>query len=480
MAKVTKRAVLVGCNYPYTKFRLNGCANDVEAIKVVIHEKFGFKEKNIQVLTDNHNSPVPSSSLPTGANIRAALNAMAKKAKPGDVLFFYFSGHGTAIPVLEAHKHFRQDEAIVPCDLNLITDVDFRRLVNRLPDGASFTMLSDSCHSGGLIEKEKRQILPFKGRVTPETTDDQPKGKVKVKAKFLIFDFITHAIDAAAGFAGDAIDAAAGFAHEGVHKIAQGAHKIFGKDVSLKFHRHYMGGAFELDPLQEDDGILLSGCEADETSYDIVSGGRAFGAFTDAVVYILKKASSNDEITNGMLLSKAAKAVGEKTYDTEQNPCLYCSDKNKDKPFLGGGATLTIAADFSYSGALIAGGKEEVGSNTMIPFPTSYADCIRSMSVSKSDRQETDPSPTGDSGILISGCDANETSFDVIVRGEAYGAFTDAVLKVLGKRRDCPVNTRLVYEAREKLKQDGIGVEQIPCLYCSNASVNAPFMGGFA
>ncbi|GMJ14343.1 metacaspase 2f, metacaspase 9 [Hibiscus trionum] len=325
MANVTKRAVLVGCNYPHTKFRLHGCIQDVQSIKRVIMDKFGFHETNIQVLTDDDRDGTPGwlpSSLPTGANIKAALNEMAKRAKAGDVLFFYFSGHGTAIPVLEAGRPFRQDEAIVPSDLNLVTDVDLRRFVNRLPEGVSFTILSDSCHSGVLIEKKKEQIGAAKKRKAPE---NPPKPKGKAEIKFLGFHFISHVIDDAAGFA-----------HDGGNKTSQGAHKIFGKDVSLKFHPHYTGGAIELGPVQEDEGILLSGCEVDETSYDIVLGDQAFGAFTDAVVKFLNGHHLCATISNGQLLAGAAKKLEEQGYEYEQNPCLYCSDKNKSEPFLGG------------------------------------------------------------------------------------------------------------------------------------------------
>ncbi|KAK8575691.1 hypothetical protein V6N13_033057 [Hibiscus sabdariffa] len=319
MAKVTKRAVLVGCNYPLTKNRLYGCMEDVRAIKRVIMDKLGFQESNIQVLTDDdHDGARGSSSLlPTGANIKAALNDMANKAKAGDVLFFYFSGHGTAIPVLEAGKPFRQDEAIVPCDLNLVTNVDFRRLVNRLPKGASFTILSDSCQTGALIDKAKTGASKKR-----KPQENSPMAKGKAKAKFLGFEFIHQAIIAAAGFPQD-----------GGNTISQAAHKIFGKDVSFKFHPHYIGGAFELDPLQEDEGILLSGFEADEASYDIVSDDRAFGAFTDAVVTLLKDHTSA-KISNGELAAGAAEALQKQGY--EQSPCLYCSKNNTHQDFLGG------------------------------------------------------------------------------------------------------------------------------------------------
>ena len=40
----------------------------------------------------------------------------------------------------------------------MCTDDDFRALVNKIPVGVTFTFLSDSCHSGGLIDSTKEQI----------------------------------------------------------------------------------------------------------------------------------------------------------------------------------------------------------------------------------------------------------------------------------------------------------------------------------
>ncbi|MBA0629161.1 hypothetical protein Godav_023758 [Gossypium davidsonii] len=88
-----------------------------------------------------------------------------------------------------------------------------------------------------------------------------------------------------------------------------------------------------LDPLEEDEGILLSGCEANETSYDLVLGNRAFGAFTDAVVSVLDQCMGGG-ISNKQLMVEAAKIL--KNNGFEQNPCLYCSDENANTLFLGG------------------------------------------------------------------------------------------------------------------------------------------------
>ena len=38
------------------------------------------------------------------------------------------------------------------------TDEEFRALVDKLPPDAKLTIVSDSCHSGGLIDHTKEQI----------------------------------------------------------------------------------------------------------------------------------------------------------------------------------------------------------------------------------------------------------------------------------------------------------------------------------
>lgn len=111
-----RKAVLVGCNYPNTEYELKGCINDVLAMKSVLIKRFGFKEEDVELLTDEHGS----SALPTGVLIKKSLENMVDCASEGDVLYFHYSGHGTLIPSLNNEPQ-KKDEAIVPCDFNLIT-----------------------------------------------------------------------------------------------------------------------------------------------------------------------------------------------------------------------------------------------------------------------------------------------------------------------------------------------------------------------
>ncbi|PON89758.1 Caspase-like domain containing protein [Trema orientale] len=313
MEKGKKRlALLVGCNYPNSQYELHGCINDVVAMRDTLVGRFGFDPSHIELLTDKPGSSV----MPTGENIKRALGEMVDKAEAGDVLYFHYSGHGTRIPSVKPANPFGRDEAIVPCDFNLITDVDFRNLVNRLPKGASFTILSDSCHSGGLIDKEKEQIGP--ASFSDDTKAFTPPSS---KPKTIPFDSILQHFTSLTNI--------------NTSDVATHSLELFGTNSSLKFR---LPRTVQLDfpdfLRPRGEGILLSGCQANETSADMnpaADGGKAFGAFSNAVETVLKenpgRVLSNREVV--MMSRKVLKAQG-----FDQHPCLYCSDENADVAFL--------------------------------------------------------------------------------------------------------------------------------------------------
>ncbi|OEL26841.1 Metacaspase-9 [Dichanthelium oligosanthes] len=344
-------ATLVGCNYAGTPNELRGCINDVLAMRDTLVARFGFASRDITVLTDDHDDG-SGGVLPTGANIKRALADMVARAAPGDLLFFHYSGHGTLVPHRRGHGHDggRRDEAIVPCDFNLITgssscsrspllpvrhhrarahhrsdilaaDVDFRQLVDRVPQGATFTMVSDSCHSGGLIDQEKEQIGPSVDDLANGTTTPATSTRA-VRARFLPYAAVVGHLSDASG-----VDAS--------HHVADHLLALFGADASAKFHhqRHHDS----TPTLRPDGGVLLSGCQTDETSADVAAddeaadGGKACGAFSSAVQAVL--AAHPAPLSNREVVSRAREVLGEQGF--EQHPCLYCSDANADAPFLG-------------------------------------------------------------------------------------------------------------------------------------------------
>ncbi|CAA7018691.1 unnamed protein product [Microthlaspi erraticum] len=152
---MVKKAVLIGINYIGTEGELLGCVNDVKRTHKSLVELFGFSEENITELIDTD----LSETQPTGKNIRQALLGLVTSAKSGDVLFVHYSGHGTRLPAETGEKDDTGfDECIVPSDNNYITDDDIREIVSKVPKDCSITIVSDSCHSGGLIDSSKEQI----------------------------------------------------------------------------------------------------------------------------------------------------------------------------------------------------------------------------------------------------------------------------------------------------------------------------------
>ncbi|KAF8103450.1 hypothetical protein N665_0188s0386 [Sinapis alba] len=152
---MVKKAVLIGINYPGTDDELLGCVNDVKRMHKSLVELYGFSEENIVELIDTDTSK----TQPTGKNIRQAFWDLVGSAKSGDVLYVHYSGHGTRLPPETGEDDDTGfDECIVPSDINYITDDDIKEIVSHVPKGCSFTFVSDSCHSGGLIDSAKEQI----------------------------------------------------------------------------------------------------------------------------------------------------------------------------------------------------------------------------------------------------------------------------------------------------------------------------------
>ncbi|XP_010497832.1 PREDICTED: metacaspase-8-like [Camelina sativa] len=170
---MAKKALLIGINYPGTAVELRGCVNDVRRMQKCLIERYGFSKKDITILIDTDKSCIQ----PTGKNIRHHLEELIDFGKSGDFLVFHYSGHGTRLPPPddESGDSTGYDECITPSDMNLIMDDEFRSMVSKVKKGCQLTIISDSCHSGGLIEEVKEQIGESHVKPIEENHADPPK-----------------------------------------------------------------------------------------------------------------------------------------------------------------------------------------------------------------------------------------------------------------------------------------------------------------
>jgi hypothetical protein len=109
-----KLALLVGIN-KYTSQALEGCLNDIDLQRNLLIYRFGFNPKDILVLPDDK---------ATRQGILTAFEEhLIKQAKPGDVVVYQYSGHGSRIlepnPISVEPRKDRLVGTFVPVDSDL-------------------------------------------------------------------------------------------------------------------------------------------------------------------------------------------------------------------------------------------------------------------------------------------------------------------------------------------------------------------------
>lgn len=156
---MTKKALLVGINYVGTNSQLNGCINDVLNLKNVLISKWGYKEENITILTDD------SEIKPTKINI---MKELYRHVQMKDISEFWFSysGHGSYVTDEgDKDEEDNKDETLVPLDYSttgLITDDVLHHMFSLIDPSIKAIVLIDACHSGSMLDLKYRYISGMK------------------------------------------------------------------------------------------------------------------------------------------------------------------------------------------------------------------------------------------------------------------------------------------------------------------------------
>jgi len=168
--------------------------NDATAMKDWLVKERGFDERQIVRL---YNSDA------TTRKITGALDTLARKVRPGDVVVIYFSGHGTQLPDESGDEADSLDEAFVTYDMvqdmaagrrapeRWLTDDVLGRSITRLRTNRVLVVF-DCCHSGTATKGFDQFYSAGKGEeVAPE-----------LRSKWLPFGFEWREKKAAAEAAG--------------------------------------------------------------------------------------------------------------------------------------------------------------------------------------------------------------------------------------------------------------------------------------
>ncbi|RCV17099.1 hypothetical protein SETIT_3G192400v2 [Setaria italica] len=334
-------------------------------------DRFGFDAADIRVLADADTSTPP----PTGANIRRLVG----DARPGDTLFFHYSGHGLQLPAETGEDDDTgYDECIVPGDGNLIK-------------------VSDSCHSGGLIDKAKKQI----GNSTRQNKNQHPDQRETRPPFYASLLGIVH-----------------------------------GAFESLSIHLHRRG-------FQQSSRSQSNGAELDTKAEVKVT--------THASVKNAQGEHREDGVGVGTIRTTLFRHFGDDV-------------SAKLKKF----AQVMAAGKLRQDGELLEG--DELGQAETRSRAAASGQEVRSSVKVKEVYAGTAASvPLPRNGVLISGCQTDQTSGDATTaEGVSYACSTT-------KKYGAVTSRELVLRARELLAKQGVTTQQ-PGLYCSDEHASVPFV----
>jgi hypothetical protein len=170
---INKNALLIGINYINTSYQLFGCINDVNNINNLLSS---YNFKSIKMMTDESTSILK----PTRANILNEITNMLMNSVVGDILFLFYSGHGSYTIDVNSNETTGYDQMIVPIDLQPIVDDELKLIINKyLKKGVLLIALFDSCFSGSVLDLKYQWIDSLdSNNLTENINENETTGNV--------------------------------------------------------------------------------------------------------------------------------------------------------------------------------------------------------------------------------------------------------------------------------------------------------------
>lgn len=293
--------------------------------------------------------------------------------------------------------------------------------MDQVPRGCRITIVSDSCHSGGLIDEAKEQI----GESTRRENEEKESG-----SHFGFKTFFNKTVDVAES--------------RGVHIPSGLRHHLHGRD--------------------EDDEDREAEAEYGENGY---VKNKSLPLST--LIEILKQKTGKDDIDVGNLRPTLFDMFGEDSSPKVKKFMNVLLNKLKQHDESGGGGFLGMVGSLAQE--FLKHKLEESDEGYVKPALETEVGSKKEVYAGSGNRS------LPDTGILISGCQTDQTSADASPSGkssEAYGALSNAIQMIIAQADGDITNHELVVKAREMLKRQGF--PQRPGLYCCDGHVHESFV----
>lgn len=143
---------------------LDGAARDAKKFHAYLQRDLGLPPEDLRLLTASRGLSAEPREAPEDRpgyrQIVAAWHSLSVAARPGDIVLFYFSGHGLRVPSMLPELGPELDECLAPYDAaaaegRLLHDLELTYLTAELARREIDTVLVlDACFSGGALRAE--------------------------------------------------------------------------------------------------------------------------------------------------------------------------------------------------------------------------------------------------------------------------------------------------------------------------------------
>lgn len=294
--------------------------------------------------------------------------------------------------------------------------------MRKVPDGCLFTIVTDSCHSGGLLDKTKEQI----GHSTKQNQTQHGKREERSDSGTGFRSFLKETVRDV-------------FESQGVHLPHRGHHQS-----------------------------SHSNSEGEEPHTGSATHGRIKNRSLplSTLIEMLKEKTGKDDIEVGSIRMTLFHLFGD-----DASPKI----KKFTKVMLGKLQQGQHGGVVGFVGALAQEflkakleGKEEEEVDALKPAMKQEVHSVQEVYAGTTARVPSN-------GVLISGCQTDQTSADATtLQGVSYGALSNAIQSILADKNKKVTNKELVLKARELLSKQGY--TQQPGLYCSDEHTSVAFI----
>lgn len=158
------KALFVGINYEGNpNAELKGCINDIQNAQILLRQVYPNSNAIFRSLTDR------TELKPTRQNILDAIQWLVSDLKPGQNVYFHYSGHGVRILDRSGDEVSGADSCICPYNdgkIEIITDDELRvALADKIPAGSKCFAVIDACNSGTAMDLQYTWQCPTENRL---------------------------------------------------------------------------------------------------------------------------------------------------------------------------------------------------------------------------------------------------------------------------------------------------------------------------